>query len=266
MAARLTSAALKRSRNSRTRPRTPTIWLTFKESDAAGIVCPTSELYAGLVTEMNIPAQLMVECFQMAMTPHYKVRIGNVRRPLEERLWPRILKTDTCWLWQGARDGHGYGTIGSGGANAPNLKVHVVVYKLLKGDYPEGLELHHKCEVKTCCNPEHLEPLTRKQHIAATKYPRATHCKKGHEFSEENTYTWRGMRCCRACNLIYTRLRRKVDVEPIRHPQRCWKCGHNWIARIPHPKQCANAKCKVRQNHSYGPTMEKPCPPKPKNH
>lgn len=29
-----------------------------------------------------------------------------------------------------------------------------------------------------------------------------THCKRGHEFTEENTYRWRGTRQCRACNYL----------------------------------------------------------------
>jgi hypothetical protein len=196
----------------------------------------------------------------MTLNPKYKVRIGNIRRSLEDRLWPRVLKTDTCWLWLGPKDAYGYGTIGAGGANCKPLKVHIVVFRLIKGSYEKGLDLHHKCEVKACCNPDHLIPLTRKQHIAVTSYPRGTHCSKGHEFNEENTYTWRGMRCCRICNLMYTRLRRNVDLNPVRYPQKCWKCMHEWVARVPHPKQCVNVECKVRQKTS----PEKPCPPKPK--
>lgn len=36
--------------------------------------------------------------------------------------------------------------------------------------------------------------------------PRITHCKQGHEFTEENTYFKpSGMRCCRACDRLTTR-------------------------------------------------------------
>jgi hypothetical protein len=37
---------------------------------------------------------------------------------------------------------------------------HRVVYVLLVGEIPEGLILDHKCRVRWCCNPEHLEPVT----------------------------------------------------------------------------------------------------------
>jgi hypothetical protein len=40
-------------------------------------------------------------------------------------------------------------------------KVHRVVYRLLVGTIPEGLTLDHLCFVPCCCNPDHLEPVTR---------------------------------------------------------------------------------------------------------
>ena len=29
-----------------------------------------------------------------------------------ERFWSKVEKTDTCWLWTGHRDRHGYGWLG----------------------------------------------------------------------------------------------------------------------------------------------------------
>ena len=44
--------------------------------------------------------------------------------------------------------------------------------------------------------------------------PVKTHCSQGHEFTEENTYRWRGSRHCRACNSNatkrYNRMRNEV--------------------------------------------------------
>jgi hypothetical protein len=187
--------------------------------------------------------------YTMAMTPLHV-----------ERFWTRVQKLNGCWPWTGSLDHYGYGTITIEGKRH---KAHRLAFLLIRGTLPDGKELHHTCENKRCCNPNHLVPLTRREHIAVTKYPRSTHCKNGHPFDADNTYIWRGMRCCRTCNLMYTRLRRKVDLDPIRYPQQCWKCGHKWIARLPAPKQCVNLKCKVRQkHHAQGPSMTKPVPPK----
>ncbi|HEU5089071.1 MAG TPA: hypothetical protein VFT99_16560, partial [Roseiflexaceae bacterium] len=37
---------------------------------------------------------------------------GKPVRPLAERFWAKVRKTDTCWLWTAATDHNGYGRIG----------------------------------------------------------------------------------------------------------------------------------------------------------
>ena len=63
-----------------------------------------------------------------------------------------------CWLWQRARDTHGYGLIGIDGKTP---RVHRVAWELKNGPIPEGEEILHKCPViprnKNCCNPDHLK-------------------------------------------------------------------------------------------------------------
>jgi hypothetical protein len=46
------------------------------------------------------------------------------------------------------------------------LPVHQLAYQLEKGLVPEGLELDHLCRNRTCCNPDHLEPVTRAENMA----------------------------------------------------------------------------------------------------
>jgi hypothetical protein len=77
-------------------------------------------------------------------------------RPADERFWPKVEKTGTCWLWGGARDRGGYGVF-------ENQKAHRVSYVLSGGTIPEGLQLDHLCFVRHCVNPEHLEPVTAKE-------------------------------------------------------------------------------------------------------
>jgi hypothetical protein len=80
-----------------------------------------------------------------------------------ERMSPR------CWLWLGALS-DGYGT--SGGVTKlirnkygiSDAQMHVIVYRILVGTIPIGFHLHHKCEVRRCCNPSHLEPLSPGDH------------------------------------------------------------------------------------------------------
>ena len=42
------------------------------------------------------------------------------------------------------------------GSGVP-AKAHHVAYRLYKGEIPPDLMLRHKCDVKSCVNPDHLE-------------------------------------------------------------------------------------------------------------
>ena len=112
-----------------------------------------------------------------------------------------------CWFWTGAFEVKGYGVF-------KRKKAHRFAYYLRYGRLPlPPLELHHRCEIKCCVNPDHLVPVTRREHIMLGPLPainaalqrRKTHCKYGHPFDDANTY-WdaRGHRNCRACHCRWT--------------------------------------------------------------
>ena len=73
----------------------------------------------------------------------------------EERVWLKVNKTETCWLWTGSASG-GYGTMAVHGVVN---RAHRVVYELLRGPIPDGMVLDHLCRVTLCVNPDHLEPV-----------------------------------------------------------------------------------------------------------
>jgi hypothetical protein len=80
---------------------------------------------------------------------------------------------------------------------------HRHVYEECFGAIPEKHEIHHTCGNPTCVNPEHFALTTRLSHMGLH---RATHCKKGHELTPENTMfdPWRR---CRKCRQEYLRRR-----------------------------------------------------------
>ena len=107
-----------------------------------------------------------------------------------------------CWLWTGACTGSGYGNFRSHAA-------HRIVYELLRGPIPEGLELDHLCRVVSCVNPDHLEAVTPRVNNLRSMSPAAlhakkTHCPAGHLYDEANTYVSEaGSRSCRSCGRDY---------------------------------------------------------------
>ena len=108
-----------------------------------------------------------------------------------------------CWIWGGALSGKNGNQYGNVRFNGKSRRVHRVVYELLVGPIPDGLDLDHLCRMGVCSNPQHLEAVTTKINVArgiGNPNQYKTHCKRGHAFTPENTYTFRRMRHCRACN------------------------------------------------------------------
>jgi hypothetical protein len=117
--------------------------------------------------------------------------------PLAPRLEAKIEFTDTCWLWQGGQDGHGYGQTFVYGRGL--VGAHAAAYELLVGPVPEGLELDHLCRTPLCVNPAHLEPVTHAENMRRAGAAK-THCVHGHEYTPENTRIGgRGERKCLTC-------------------------------------------------------------------
>jgi hypothetical protein len=127
----------------------------------------------------------------------------------EERFWARVVVADGCWLWTGYRLHNGYGSLMANGKK--NTLAHRFAYELLVGPIPDGLTLDHLCRVRNCVNPAHLEPCTMAENALRGVGPtavnaRKTHCKRGHEFTPQNTYARPdGGRECKACRGMHKR-------------------------------------------------------------
>lgn len=108
-----------------------------------------------------------------------------------------------CWTWAAHSIRGGYGTIAW---KNRATGVHRLLYAWLVGPVPLGPiglvpEIDHLCRNRACCNPAHLELVTRQENVLrgesmAARNAKKTHCKRGHEFSPDNSvYKSRGWQC-----------------------------------------------------------------------
>lgn len=166
-----------------------------------------------------------------------RTRRNRKRLSVEERFWSKVDKNGPvpecapqlgpCWVWTGGTDQHGYGQIV---VNDVRFRAHV----LLHGKAGDGLEWDHLCRVQGCVGPTegppHLEAVTHKVNIErAVGTPwqiqaALTHCKRGHEFTPENTRVeTTGSRRCRACDAARGRRRNPGRRDYYREYQRAWR-------------------------------------------
>lgn len=131
------------------------------------------------------------------------------RQPIGARLarYTDRSSKSPCWIWTGAIDRDGYGVIGIRGDDGlKHKKAHRVSYEFHVRPLADHEIMDHLCRVRNCVNPDHLEPVTTAENVyrgisASAVNRRRTKCRRGHEFTPENTYVPpSGRRVCRTCS------------------------------------------------------------------
>lgn len=144
-------------------------------------------------------------------------RVGRTVRPAIERFQASVsVDPETgCWPWQAGITSEGYARFFERNAPGGHQHAHRFAYRHFVGPIPDGMTVDHVCHTndpsckggttclhRRCVNPEHLELATRGDNARRGRHflRERTHCKHGHEYTDENTSRdHKGARVCLAC-------------------------------------------------------------------
>ena len=117
-------------------------------------------------------------------------------RPVAERFWEKVARTDGCWHWTCGLTHDGYAKFWLDGST---IGAHRWAYEERFGAIQENMQIDHLCRNRACVNPDHMEVVTVQENLRRRDAIR-THCPQGHPLSGDNLRTRReGWRSCREC-------------------------------------------------------------------
>jgi hypothetical protein len=199
------------------------------------------------------------------ITPDRGVAVPTVPREPNPAYDPRQLphslgdliivdEASGCWQWTGRCTPQGYGYPWVEGRYQYS---HRLSYLHFVGPLVKGMHVDHLCRVRNCANPEHLEQVTPRENVLRSPiHPmaiqaRQTHCKRGHEFTPDNTQVRSNPtgRACKTCRREAARRRRE---RPGKRPQAAWvegrtHCinGHELTSETIHTRPNGSKICRI---------------------
>ena len=90
---------------------------------------------------------------------HRKVGPVNLARTPAKRFEAMVTKGPGCWLWTGSVDHLGYGqfSIDVPVVGKRTVRAHRFSWEQARGPLPPGGAIIHKCGIRLCVRPDHLE-------------------------------------------------------------------------------------------------------------
>lgn len=134
-------------------------------------------------------------------------------------------KVGDCLEWNLNKMTGGYGSVYLRLKKPRTTSVHRAVYGLTHNLDITGYVIMHTCDNPACSNIKHLkigktidnimDCVKKKRH--KNQNTKITHCKNGHELSDNNVTIWNNMRRCQICRkqYAYEYYKRKKDGKQV---------------------------------------------------
>jgi hypothetical protein len=135
-----------------------TVQKLFKSGISQANICKTTNIPRSTVSRW------VKEIVQFSDFQRLRKKNANIEEKLASRYIPE--PNSGCWIWLGNIKKNGYGSLTVG---EKNLYAHRLSYEISNGPIPKGKVLDHKCRVRCCCNPDHLEPVTQHENVLRGK-------------------------------------------------------------------------------------------------
>lgn len=95
------------------------------------------------------------------MSIRESVRLRQLEQRIKNSYW--IDSITGCWIGKTELLNNGYHRFNI--YKNERVMLHKLMYERYKGSIPYGMEIDHLCKNKRCCNPDHLEIVTRVQNV-----------------------------------------------------------------------------------------------------
>lgn len=133
-------------------------------------------------------SRLMVSQMPLKMLKRFeaKIKLGNLGHvPDADSPWKAF--NEPCWLWTGGLHDKGYGRFWLGKDPGTDEKIwayaHRISFEHYVGIPKPGYIVDHQCNVKTCCNPVHLWPVSNAENLRLADI--RTPWKRRNQYSKE---------------------------------------------------------------------------------